>query len=138
MSEPLSREERLCAMFDSYCKSVLDNTSKHLLRQMMKQAEREGVADSDAFTDTLSQEDEYPSDSFVIYAEELSCSVSSSTLYAAFLSMPLQQRKVLILDFWEMWKDKEIADYIGVSVRTVYNLRQRAYRTVKAFYEKQK
>lgn len=137
MSEPLTREERLCAMFDSYCKSVLDNTSKHLRRQMMKQAEQDGIAVSDAFQDLLSREDDYPSDSFVIYADDLLCSVSSSTLNAAFLSMPLQQRKVLILDFWESWKDREIADYMGVSVRTVYNLRQRAYRTIKTFYEKE-
>lgn len=133
MSEPLTREERLCAMFDSYCKSVIDNTSKHLHRQRVKQADQNGTL---AFNGVLTIEDAYPSDNFVIYADELFCSINSSILHAAFLSMPLEQRKVLILDFWESMKDKEIAYYMKISVRTVYNLRQRAYRTIKAFYEK--
>jgi DNA-directed RNA polymerase specialized sigma24 family protein len=51
------------------------------------------------------------------------------------MSMPEKQRKVLILDFWHDWKDKQIAEYLEVTLRMVYNLRQRAYRTIRRFHD---
>lgn len=34
MSTPSDREKRLCEMFDSYCKSVLGNTSKYMKAEL--------------------------------------------------------------------------------------------------------
>jgi hypothetical protein len=65
MSTPSDREKRLCEMFDSYCKSVLDNTSKYLLRKMATRAQREGIQDPNVIIDLLPQKDEYPSDRFI-------------------------------------------------------------------------
>ena len=135
MSAPSDREKRLCEMFDSYCKSVQDNTSKYLLRKMTTRAQREGIYDPDTIIDLFPQEDEYPSDRFIVFADELTCVVSNEILYKALMSMPEKQRKVLILDFWHDWKDKQIAEYLEVTLRTVYNLRQRAYKTIQRFYD---
>lgn len=135
MSTPSEREKRLCEMFDSYCKSVLDNTSKYLLRKTGTRAQREEIHDPDAMIDLFPQEDEYPSNRFIVFADELTCEVHSETVYKALMSMPEKQRKVLILDFWHDWQDKQIAEYLEVTLRTVYNLRQRAYRTIRRFHD---
>lgn len=135
VSTPSDREKRLCEMFDSYCKSVQDNTSKYLLRKMATRAQREGSVDPDTFIDLIPQEDEYPSHSFIVFADELTCTVSDEIVYESLMSMPEKQRKVLILDFWHNWKDKQISEYLEVTLRTVYNLRQRAYKTIQRFYD---
>ena len=89
----------------------------------------------DYLLDLLSHEDRYPSDHFVLYADELSCVVDSETLYKALLSLSEKQRNVLLLDFWYDWTDEEIAVRMEVTTRTVYNLRQRAYKAIRNYYE---
>ena len=133
MSTPTDRDKRLCQMFDSYFKSVQDNTGKYLMRKGSLRAQREEIVDSSALIDLLPQEDEYPSDRFIVFADELTCMVSNKILYEALMSMTEKQRKVLILGFWHDWKDKQIAEYLEVTLRTVYNLLQRAYRTIQRF-----
>lgn len=135
MSAPTDRDKRLCQMFDSYCKSVQDNTGKYLRRKGGIRAQREEIIDIDTLIDLFPQEDEYPSDIFIVFADELTCMVSNEIVYKALMSMPEKQRKVLILDFWHDWKDKQIAEYLEVTLRTVYNLRQRAYKTIQRFYD---
>lgn len=135
MSAPSDREKRLCEMFDSYCKSVQDNTAKYLRRKGGVRVQHEDIVDPDAMIYLLPHEDEYSSHRFMVFADELSCEINNELLYNAFLSMPVSQRKVLILNFWKGWKDQKIAEYLEVSVRTVYNLRQRAYRTIRRVYD---
>ena len=64
-----------------------------------------------------------------------SCVVHSETLYKALCSLPEKQRKVLLFDFWYAWTDREIAARMEVTTRTVYNLRQRAFKAIRKFYE---
>ncbi len=60
--------------------------------------------------------------------------VENETLYYALLSLKERQREVLLLGFWRGLTDWEIAEKMEVSVRTVYNLRQRAFRAVRDYY----
>ena len=69
----------------------------------------------DYLLETLSHDDRYPSDHFVLYADELSCVVHSETLYKALCSLPEKQRKVLLFDFWYDWTDGEIAARMEVT-----------------------
>lgn len=62
--------------------------------------------------------------------------VESETLYKALKSLPEKQRDVLLLDFWNNLTDGEIAERLEVTTRTVYNLRQRAYKAIRKFYER--
>ena len=59
-------------------------------------------------------------------------------MYKALLSLPEREQKVLLLDFWRDWTDREISRYMEVSTRTVYNLRQRAYRAIRQYYEQER
>ncbi|MGI5854862.1 MAG: sigma factor-like helix-turn-helix DNA-binding protein [Candidatus Merdivicinus sp.] len=49
--------------------------------------------------------------------------------------MPEKQLNVLLFDFWYAWTDEEIAERMEVTTRTVYNLRQRAFKAIRKFYE---
>jgi len=140
MSAPSNKAERLCAMCDSFCKTVIRNASRNLKRTRANRQKHvtAGSEQIQYLFDLHSHTDTYPSEQLVIHAGKLTCVVFNETLYEAMLSLPEQQRTVLILDFWYGWPDERISKYMEVTTRTVYNLRQRAFKTIRSFYEKAK
>ena len=132
-----SDEKRIVAMVDSFTKTVARNFSRNLKRAKANAEKHYSDEPVDYFLDILSHDDRYPSDYFVLYADELSCVVYSETLYKALCSLPEKQRKVLLFDFWYAWTDGEIADRMEVTTRTVYNLRQRAFKQSENFMSKE-
>lgn len=90
-----SDEERIVAMVDSFTKTVARNFSRNLKRAKANAEKHYSDEPVDYLLETLSHDDRYPSDHFVLYADELSCVVHSETLYKALCSLPEKQRKVL-------------------------------------------
>ena len=133
-----SNEDRICAMFDSFSKTTSRNYFKDLLRAEKRRDKNYQEEPVEYILELLSREDTYPSDFFVLYVDGNSCVVESETLYKALQSLPEKQRTVLLLDFWRNFTDEEIAKRLEVTTRTVYNLRHRAYQTIKKFYERQR
>lgn len=133
-----SREDRICAMLDSFAKTVCRNFVRNLRRD--EPVRDSHLADEQAadILEKIGHGDTYPSDFFVLYVDGHACVVESETLYKALLSLPEREQKVLLLDFWRDWTDREISRYMEVSTRTVYNLRQRAYRAIRQYYEQER
>lgn len=129
-----SYEERICAMFDSFTKTVSRNYFRDLLRAEKRRSRRFLDEPVDYILELLGHRDTYSSDNFVLDADGHSCVVESETLYEALRSLPEKQRTVLLLDFWREYTDEEIAKRMEVTARTVYNLRQRAYKAIRRFY----
>ena len=113
-----SDEERIVAMVDSFTKTVARNFSRNLKRAKANAEKHYSDEPVDYLLETLSHDDRYPSDHFVLYADELSCVVHSETLYKALCSLPEKQRKVLLFDFWGALPDGEIAARMEVTTRT--------------------
>ena len=132
---PSEHEKRIVAMVDSFTKTVARNFSRNLKRAKGNFEKHFSDEPIDYLLELLSHDDRYPSDHFVLYADELSCVVHSETLYKALSSLKEKQRKVLLFDFWGSFTDREIAKRMEVTPRTVYNLRQRAFQAIKNFYE---
>ena len=130
-----SDEERIVAMVDSFTKTVARNFSRNLKRAKANSEKHYSDEPIDYLLELLSHDDRYPSDHFVLCADELSCMVHSEILYKALRSLPEKQRKVLLFDFWGAFPDGEIATRMEVTTRTVYNLRQRAFKAIRKFYE---
>lgn len=131
-----SNEDRICAMFDSFSKTASRNYFKDLLRAEKRRDKNYQEEPVEYILELLGREDTYPSDFFVLYVDGHSCVVESETLYKALQSLPGKQRTVLLLDFWRNFTDEEIAKRLEVTTRTVYNLRQRAYKAIRKFYER--
>lgn len=131
-----SYEDRICAMFDSFSKTASRNYYRDLLRAEKRRNSHYHEEPVEYLFELLGHRDIYPSDSFVLYVDGHSCVVESETLYKALKSLPEKQRDVLLLDFWNNLTDGEIAERLEVTTRTVYNLRQRAYKAIRKFYER--
>lgn len=132
-----SNEDRICAMFDSFCKKVSRNYVIDLQRASESRDKYYADEPVELLLELIGQPEKYPSDSFVLYVGEYSCMVEDEFLYKALLSLPEKQRKVLLLDFWHDLTDREISEYMEVTTRTVYNLRKRAYEAIKKYYERE-
>ena len=94
-----SHEERICAMFDSFIKTVSRNFARNLKRDEANRDKHFADEPVEYLLELLGHRDTYPSDSFVLYVDGHSCVVESETLYEALLSLPEKQSKVLLLDF---------------------------------------
>ncbi len=137
MTAPSETAKRRVAMFDSYCKTAIRNASRNLKRAAINR-QKYMLPDSEPIQylfDLIHRVDTYPSDQSVLRAGAFACVVHSETLSQALGALPEIQRLVLILDFWEGWPDGEIARYLSVTPRTVYNLRRRAFLSIRTFYE---
>lgn len=129
-----SYDDRLTAMFDSFCKEVSRNYVRDLVRKNERRGKYVSYEPADYLLELLRHEDAYPSHAFMLAGDGYQCMVEDETLYQALLSLKERQRKVLALGFWYGLADGEIAERMEVSVRTVYNLRQRAFRAVRDYY----
>lgn len=131
-----SYEDRICAMFDSFSKTASRNYYRDLLRAEKRRNRNYQEEPVDYLLELLGHKDAYPSDSFVLYVDGHSYVVESETLYKALTSLSEKQRAVPLLGFWRDFTDGEIAERLEVTTRTVYNLRQRAYKAIRNFYER--
>lgn len=95
-----SYKDRICAMFDSFSKTVSRNYYRDLLRAEKRRNKRHQEESVEYLLELLDHRDAYPSDFFVLYVDGHSCVVESETLYKALTSLPDKQRTVLLLDFW--------------------------------------
>ena len=75
-----SDEKRIVAMVDSFTKTVARNFSRNLKRAKANREKHFSDEPIDYLLELLSHDDRYPSDHFVLYADELSCVVHSETL----------------------------------------------------------
>lgn len=135
MSSPSFEDERI-AMFDSFCKEVSRNFIKDLARKEERRMKHYTKEPVDYLLEIIGQGDVYPSDSYTLWVYGQPCVVEDECLYKALSALKEKQRAVLLLDFWRELRDYEIAEKMEVTVRTVYNLRQRAFRAIRDYYGK--
>ncbi len=83
----------------------------------------------------LSTEDMYATNQLVLDVDGLPCVLDNELSYNALLTLPDKERRVILYDFGYDLKDKEISEKLEVTVRTVYNLRQRAFKKIRTYYE---
>lgn len=124
-------------MFESFCVAAIRNFSRNLRRAAKNRQKHDGTGEESVeyLIGLLSSEDVYASEQFVLDADGLPCALESELLYNALLTLSDRERKVILYDFWHDWKDREISKKLEVTVRTVYNLRQRAFKKIRTYYE---
>lgn len=126
----LSREERLCAMFDSYCKKVISNESKNYKRLHYRRKKYELIKEVE-FINSLEGVSSERNDTLKINLGKFSCEIQDETLYKAMLLLPTKHLLIIVLSYWYDWKKKEISSYLGLDAKTVYNYRKKSFELIK-------
>lgn len=138
MSTPLNDIKCIIAMYDSYAKTVMRNACRNILKSERKRRNHEvlGIEKMQYLFDNQQHIDIYPSEHIVISENLYICVITSDKLYRAMMQLSDSEKAVIILDFWYGWTDSQIADFLKISLRTVYNRRQKAFRSIKNYYER--
>ena len=126
-----------CLKFAKFCFEVIKNECKNIKRAANRRKDHSATGEEpvEYLLELLTQEDTYTVEHFILTVDGKSCTVESEILFEALKSLPDDHRNVILYDFWLELKDREIADRLEVTIRTVYNLRQRAFKKIKAYYE---
>lgn len=138
MSTPGKGKECIIAMYDSYAKTVMRNQCRNAIKSKRRRQKREtpGTESMQYLFKMQPHTDIYPSEHLVIFEDTYICVITSEKLYQAMMLLKEGERAVIILDFWYGWTDQQIAEYLRISVRTVYNRRNKAFRSIRDYYER--
>ena len=120
-------------IFDCFVKTVTRNEYRDAAAEKKRIQNREAKPD---LMNVPEIEDVYPSEHFILDNEKYPCLIASDWLYDAMLELPKTQRETLILEFWYGYGDQEIAAYFHVTLRTIYNWRQKAFTAIRKYYER--
>jgi len=120
-------------IFDCFVKTVMRNEYRDAAAEKKRIQNREAKPD---LMNVPEIEDVYPSEHFILDNEKYPCLIASDWLYDAMLELPKTQRETLILEFWYGYGDQEIAAYFHVTLRTIYNWRQKAFTAIRKYYER--
>lgn len=120
-------------IFDCFVKTVMRNEYRDAAAEKKRIQNREAKPD---LMNVPEIEDVYPSEHFILDNEKYPCLIASDWIYDAMLELPKTQRETLILEFWYGYGDQEIAAYFHVTLRTIYNWRQKAFTAIRKYYER--
>ena len=120
-------------IFDCFVKTVMRNEYRDAAAEKKRIQNREAKPD---LMNVPEIEDVYPSEHFILDNEKYPCLIASDWLYDAMLELPKTQRETLILEFWYGYGDQEIAAYFHVTLRTIYNWKQKAFTAIRKYYER--
>ena len=120
-------------IFDCFVKTVMRNEYRDAAAEKKRIQNREAKPD---LMNVPEIEDVYPSEHFILDNEKYPCLIASDWLYDAMLELPKTQRETLILEFWYGYGDQEIAAYFHITLRTIYNWRQKAFTAIRKYYER--
>jgi len=137
MSTPIDHE-CIIAMYDSYAKTVMRNCCRNLIKSKnrIEKFETVGTQKMQYLFEQESYADIYPSEVLEVSGGDYSCIITNEKLYKAMMQLKEEDRVILILDFWHGFTDEQIARSAKIAIRTVYNRRQRAFKTIRDYYER--
>ncbi|MDO4301940.1 MAG: sigma-70 family RNA polymerase sigma factor [Clostridia bacterium] len=78
----------------------------------------------------------YPSEYIISDKHGHKCLITTEWLYQAILSLSEKYREILILEFWCGYTKREIAESFNVTERTIYNRKQKAFKSIRNYYER--
>ena len=134
----LSEREKTarCALFDSYCHTILRNAIRDYNRHNSYKEKLEILLDDpESFLEVEQfSEDDHPSSHLYISYSGRRYQLDYEPLYLAMNTLQERELGVLILDYWLEWKDARIAHALGVTDRTVRNTRSRAIEKIRRWF----
>lgn len=120
--------------FDSLCRKVLREESRHYKKQLTRRAEKE-ISLSELSEPELAQlymVDEYPSDSTFFDVVDYRVAVKGDRLADALTALPGKKRDVILLSYFLDMSDTEIAEKLNVVGSTIHRRRTNSLKELKS------
>ena len=110
MGIPLSHEQQAVALFDAYCKAVIQNKARrYWARIRARRAYEELSPDVEAIADSPLLVDFEPT--YTILLGDIRADFGNERLYRAVQALKTNEKAVILLKYWHGYTDKLIALY---------------------------
>ncbi|WP_281738409.1 RNA polymerase sigma factor [Enterococcus dispar] len=122
-------------IFDSYCKSIIKHEGIDLQRKKLvllkKEVSLEQLIENGKFHNDQSFESDIDFDQFKILNETIA--VHNDQLGEALLTLNKTDRNIIFLFYYFEFKDREIANLLGISLSGTWYRRKRATKYLKSY-----
>lgn len=121
-------------VFHKYSVLVIKHAAISIWRRNNAKKRLGNVIDYDI--EWMGEDDIYPSDNVIFDGKGYSCTIQTAWLYDAMLRLDDKYKSVLILKYWYGFLQKEIAEMLHVSRRTITSWKSRAFKSIKDYRER--
>ena len=121
-------------MIDKYSMNVIYTASVDIRRRMSAKKRSFDFVEFD--TDLVGEQDIYPSEYVISDNSGHCCNVKNEWLYEAMLCLDDKLKEVLILKYWYLLSRRDIAKILNVSEKTITNWKNKAFKLIKNYKEK--
>lgn len=121
-------------VFHKYSVLVIKHAAISIWRGNNAQKRSGNIIDYDI--EWMGEDDIYPSDNVIFDGKGHSCIIQTEWLYDAMLRLDDKYKSVLILKYWYGFLQKEIAEMLQVSRRTITSWKSRAFKSIKDYRER--
>lgn len=122
----------LPSRFDSYCKKVIRNCFRNIVRAYQRRRNWETWLDESMIRNEGYHEIHSV---YCVECRGIQVQIANDDLRIALDMLPETEKVVIILRCFRHWTDKRIADYLGLSVRAIYDRRQKGFYQLRLFLE---
>jgi RNA polymerase sigma factor (sigma-70 family) len=135
--KPGNHEEHIQHIFDSYCKKLLKREAINIQRHMKWRSEREITFSAMSTRELagLAATDEYFKDAYIFDILGEDVGVSDSDLAGALGELSADRREIVLMSFFFDMTDKEIAERLNMTRRTVAYKRTSSLKELKKIIE---
>ena len=132
--EARDESRNVLARFDSFCKRVVRNERRNYDRAEETRGKYEEMYFQYASKSYVV--DKSPSDELLVQAGQHWAAVDTEQVQSALYTLPENQRKAIILCYWEGWDDSRIANYFELVPRTIRKWRKSSLNQIRCCLER--
>ena len=130
----VEQANRIVFRFDTYCKKVIRNAAREMLRAKAKRYKAEYLCpcpiDGDAVTSLHLPKE------LVVSATDTSVFVQYPAVFDSLMQLPAKHRDALVMKYFMGLTDKDIANKLGVGMRTIRKWRKQSMTNLKGIIGK--
>ena len=123
--------------FDTFCKKVLKNEARNILREYVRRQKKEVLFSElpPQILEQISRTDEYPSEYEWFRVGDFSVEVRDDRLAKALRILPERKRDIVLLAYFLDMRDIEIAKQLRIVRGTVQYQRTKSLKQLKDYLE---
>lgn len=119
------------AIVDKFSMDVIHNAAIDIIRRSTAKKRSGDFVEYDI--DLIGESEKYPSEYAIFDGDGHCCVIKTEWLYEAMLCLEKSQKKIIILKYWYGLLQKEIAEILCISEKTVTNRKNKAFEHIRNY-----
>jgi len=121
-----NEESEIVTMFDAYCKKVLYHDARDALNRCMKSMSEYLTLSADTLDGLIRQNEKKHFEKILVKIGDTEVYLENEKLADAIKTLRPKFEKIIELSFFRDWSDSDIAEYLKIEKKSVYQYRYEA------------